>query len=257
MGTRGPARWPATALSFAGHAAAVLALLAGRAEPPAPLPPQPTAITLPLVEPPPRPLPPTETPRQAEPEPAETAEAERVAEPPPRPEPPRPSPVKAPPRRLVARPTVSQPPADAIPVGGGATGQGMAEVGDGELAGATTAGSGGGGGACDMPRRLQDALRKDRRVQAAVREVDRGRALLVWNGDWVRHPAQEGAGLAAVREAIMWEVGFAPKECRAQPMRGLVLISLNDGAPPLRLALGSARWRWSDLLFAKSAPAGG
>src|SRR5690606_3152694 len=137
---------------------------------------------------------------------------------------PRPSPVKAPPRKLVARPTTDAPAKDALAVGGGATGkdmiatgngsagEGMAEVGDGDLAGATTAGSGGGGGACNMTQRLQAALRKDRRVRAAVAEVNRGKALLIWDGDWVRHPAQDGHGLAAVREAIMWEVGFAPKE---------------------------------------------
>ncbi len=119
------------------------------------------------------------------------------------------------------------------------------------LAGAATADSGSGEGAgCNMLRRLQDALRKDRRVQAAVGEA--GGALMVWNGDWVRHPGQEGAGLAAVREAILWEVGFAPPACRVEPVKGLVVVTLSDAPGAARLALGSGTWRWRDLLFVES-----
>ena len=35
-----------------------------------------------------------------------------------------------------------------------------------------------------------------------------------------------------------------------QPVRGLVLLSLNDSAAG-RIVLGSGHWRWSDLLFAR------
>lgn len=248
---KGPGRRASTAMSFVAHAAVLLALVAVAPDP-APPRPEPPSIRVALVELRPRLDPtPAETLSPAEPEPPKVeekpVEEEKPSEAKPRPEAPRPSPIKAPPRNLVAKATVSKPTPDAVAVGGGSTGQGMAEVGDGDLAGATTAGDGG-GGACNMTRRLQDALRRDRRAQAAVAEVNRGKAILVWNGEWVRHPAQEGAGLAAVREAIMWEVGFAPEECRTQAMNGLVLISLNDGS---RVALGQGRWRWSDLLFAK------
>lgn len=105
-----------------------------------------------------------------------------------------------------------------------------------------------------MTRRLQTALRKDRLVQAAAAEAHRGqglgggKAIRVWNGDWIRHGEQEGNGLAAVREAIMWEVGFAPAACRAERVHGLVLISLNDAPGAARLVVGSGDWRWSDLL---------
>ena len=247
-----------TAFSLAGHVAVLgLLLTLAPVAPPARI--EPPSVRVALVELRPRLDPtPAETISPAEPEPPKVEEKrpeEKPSEAKPRPEAPRPSPVKAPPRNLVARATVSKPTPDAVAVGGGSTGQGMVEVGDGDLAGATTAGNGGGGGACNMTRRLQDALRRDRRAQAAVAEVNRGKALLVWNGEWVRHPAQEGAGLAALREAIMWEVGFAPAECRAQAMNGLVLISLSDGS---RVALGHGRWRWSDLLFAKGIrPSGG
>jgi hypothetical protein len=103
-----------------------------------------------------------------------------------------------------------------------------------------------------MPRWLQAALRKDPQVQSAVAGAHRGQAIVVWNGDWVRHGDQEGAGLAAVREAIMWEVAFAPEACRREPVRGLVLISLNDAPGSARIVLGADRWRWSDMLFVRA-----
>lgn len=116
-----------------------------------------------------------------------------------------------------------------------------------QIAGAASAGSGGGGGPCDMARRIQTALRKDPLVIAAV-AASGGKALLVWNGDWVQGNREDGKGLAAVREAILWEVGFAPPECRAQPVRGLVLMSLGERGGSAKLALGTGAWRWSDLL---------
>jgi hypothetical protein len=123
--------------------------------------------------------------------------------------------------------------------------------GDGE-SGEGGSGGGSGRGGCGMVRRLQAALRSDARVRAAAAEAHRetGRPILVWNGDWVRRGAQDGKGLAGVRQAIAVEVAFAPKACRDQPMRGLVLLSLADapGAPRIVLGEGGA-WRWSDLLF--------
>ena len=120
---------------------------------------------------------------------------------------------------------------------------------DSQIAGAASVGEegGGGGGVCDLTRAVQRALRRDPLVQTAVLDAHRaGKAMLVWNGDWVRSGDQDGKGLAAVREAIMWEVAFAPEACRTARMHGLVLFTLGDGAT--RLALGSGDWRWSDLL---------
>jgi hypothetical protein len=139
----------------------------------------------------------------------------------------------------------------------------IATVGDTELAGARTAGSGSGDGAgsgsgsggqpCDMVRRLQAALRRDPEVRAAVARANApgGRAILVWNGDWLRSPGQEGKGLAGVRQAIVMEVAFAPEACRDDPVQGLVLLSLGENAGAGRLALGGGRWRWQDLLAAR------
>jgi hypothetical protein len=121
-----------------------------------------------------------------------------------------------------------------------------------QLAGAAGAGEeglggGGGGGSCDMARAVQRALRRDSLVHTAVADANRqGKATMLWNGDWVRSGIQEGKGLSAVRQAIMWEVAFAPEACRTQRMHGLVLLSLADGGT--RFAIGSGDWRWSDLL---------
>lgn len=124
-----------------------------------------------------------------------------------------------------------------------------------QIAGAASAGDdgagGGGGGSCDMARAVQKALRRDPLVRAAVEDANRlGKSVMLWNGDWVRSGGQEGKGLSAVREAIMWEVAFVPATCRNQRMHGLVLLSLEDGAT--RFAIGSDEWRWSDLLGVRS-----
>jgi hypothetical protein len=104
-----------------------------------------------------------------------------------------------------------------------------------------------------MLRRLQTALARDGRVKSAVGGAtgargSTGRGMVVWNGDWVTHAGEEGKGLAALRQAIIWEVGFAPKACREQAVRGYVLVNLGAGT---RIALGAGAWRWSDLLGAR------
>ncbi|HXQ45679.1 MAG TPA: hypothetical protein VN806_03635, partial [Caulobacteraceae bacterium] len=65
------------------------------------------------------------------------------------------------------------------------------------------------------------------------------------NGDWVWIDGEDGKGLTAVRQAMMWDIAFSPKACRAQPMHGLVVIAANG----TRLVVGSGQWRWSDLLI--------
>lgn len=212
------------ALSVAGHAVVLFLVLSAR--PPTPLAPEDPPMSVQLVQ---LPLPPPETPK---------------------PDPAPPEPAKPPPPRHIARPAKAPPPPQVLPLPAGKPSPvaDASEVSDGQLASAATVGSGGGGRACDMTQRLQVALRKDPQVQAAIAEAHAGRAMMVWNGDWVRHGGQDGDGLAAVREAIMWEVGFAPAACRTEPMRGLVAISLNDGPVASRLVMGSGDWRWADLL---------
>jgi hypothetical protein len=209
------------------------------------LPPLAVELVAPRPVEPPKPPAPAPTPPTPEP-PS-----------PPKPAPPKPAPPKPTPRRIKARVTPPLAKAEPVPAAeADSAGEAEVELSDAQIASAATAGSGAaGGGACDMTRWLQAALRKDRQVQAAVADAHRtaGKALFVWNGDWIRSHGQDGAGLAAVREAIMWEVAFAPEACRAQPVHGLVLLSLDDrpGAP--RLVVGSDRWRWSDLLHSRGS----
>jgi len=239
----------AVLLSLASHGALLLAIMAVRVQPP--LPPEPDPLVVALYQPPP---PPPEEPKTA-PEPAGA-----------------PAPAKTSPPRLPVRPPRLVPPPQIEPLAAKPAPKPsvVAELGESDLIGAATAGSGSGaggsgdgagGGGCDMVRLLQDALRKNPRVRAALTQVHpdaaaKGKAVLVWNGDWVQSPGQEGKGLAGVRELIMLEVAFAPKDCRDDPMRGLILISLSDAPGAPRLALGSRAWNWSDLLFAKSGSRG-
>jgi hypothetical protein len=106
-----------------------------------------------------------------------------------------------------------------------------------------------------MIGRVQAALRKDGIVRTAVSSFA-GRAIRVWNGDWVRSLGEDGKGLAAVREAVMWEIAFAPAACKSEPVRGLVVVSVDSPEGRVRLALGTGQWRWSDLLANAETSAG-
>lgn len=230
----------ALAVSLAAHAAIGVALVAAWST--LPVQPDQAPIAVSLVEAP-RVIPPPPAPPAVTVKPAKVAAKSSAAVPSPEPEP-------AP---IVARPSPAPPQADLPPAAtSAARGHGVG-LSDSDLAGASSAdaGDGGGGGACHMAQRVQAALRRDALVQAAVAEAGRDgetRAIMVWNGDWVQSPSQDGKGLAAVREAIMWEIAFAPEACRAERMRGLVLLSLNGTLGVPRLAVGAGDWRWSDLL---------
>ena len=226
-------RLMSSAVSVALHGALLYALLSYVAPPAEPEPP-PVVVTM---------VPP--------PVPAPTAEPAAAAAP---------AEIRPPPQRAIVK--AHPPPPDVKPVYA-RTAPVVAVVdtiSDALLAGALTAGtgngagggdgSGDGNGACNMVRRMQAALRKDPLVRQAVAEARHGgaAALLVWNGDWVQSRGEEGKGLAAVRQAMVWEVAFAPPACRAQAVRGMVLITMNEGPGAGRVAFGEGSWRWSDLL---------
>jgi hypothetical protein len=240
-----------TLVSIGAHAMILLALMVTQPPPPATEPPE--LIEVALMR-----LPKEEAPKGPAkgPKPAKMI-AQPKAKPTPKPKPPKPLA-----RRLVAR-TVPPLPTKVVPLDAGEVEEIPAppQPSAAQLAGATTAESGGGGSGgtgnnCNMVRWLQNKLRNDPAVHAALREAHRsdwagGRPVWVWNGDWVRSPGQEGAGLAVVREAVIWEVGFAPENCRADAMRGLVVISMGDSPSSPKLAIGSGQWRWTDLLHAR------
>ncbi len=224
-------------MSVATHVAALLALLSIRPPPPLAVPPPPIEVALvgPTQEPDSG-APPAAAATKAEPKPPQT---------PLKPTPPRPD--------IKPVPASVRPEPDPTPQLSEAQIANAATAGTGEGSGEGS-GVGSGGRPCDMVRRVQTALRKDPRVQAAVSDARAsgtagGKPLYLWNGDWIRSRGQEGNGLAAVREAIMWEVAFAPEACRAEPVHGLVLFALNPGG----VVVGSGAWRWSDLLHARPA----
>lgn len=245
---------------MAAHLAVLLPVMLARGGPPPVWPvaePPPVMVTL-FRPPPPRPEP------APDPAPASPAPTPAAASAPAKARPVPPAPTPRPSRALVPPPPEVETVAARVP----APPAPMATLSDAQLAGATTAGpgagaggsggSGGGGGdgagtgGCDMVRRLQDALRDDPEVRAAVvraqRDVGPGRTLLLWNGDWIRNPGEAGEGLAGVRQAVAMEVAFAPDACRARSMRGLVLISFSEAPGGARLALGKGAWRWGDML---------
>ena len=211
----------AVGASLATHVAILLAVIAAgpRRAPIAPTPPIVVELAVPLSLAPPSPSP----------------SAAPV------------SPTPPPPRTLVARHTPAPPRDDVTPADDSTLADPGPGLSDAQLAGAATAGSGGAGGACDMARRLQDALRRDPLAQAAVARFS-GKAIMVWNGDWIWLPGEDGKGLAAVRQAMMWEIAFSPKACQGQQVHGLVVISAAEGHGGVRLAVGLGNWRWSDLL---------
>jgi hypothetical protein len=221
----GRGRWlGAGAASLVVHLSILAALLSGRTQLPRPPLPQPMAVEL-------------------------VAEPAPIAAPAPTPA--APVPARRPPPRMIVRPTPAIRTTDTLAAVAAPTAASGVGLSDAELAGAVAADSGLAGGVCDMARRVQRALRKDALVQAAVAQAHNaegwnGRAIVVWNGDWIQSQGEDGKGLAAVREAIMWEVAFAPPACRAEAVRGPILISLAPGSA--RLAVGSGQWRWSDLL---------
>ena len=217
----------AAAVSLLAHGALLFAVLSLPGKAPAPLEETPP-ITVELVDLPS--LLPDPTPAPAAPAKAAPARA------------------APPPQRIKPRPTPPRAAALTLP---SAPPEVEPRLTEAQLAGATVAGAGsgggsggGGGGVCDMPARVQAALRQDPLVRTAVAGLG-GKAALVWNGDWVRSGREDGKGLAAVREAMMWEVGFAPPERPAQPVHGLILFALGGG---VKVVVGTGQWRWSDML---------
>ena len=225
-------------ISVALHMSLFLVLIWNRAAPPPmlanPFPMEVTMIDAPLLVPEPKPPP--------------------KASPAPTPKPPEPLKIKARKTPAPVRPKVEPLPAAEVTKGETSSNQ----LSEGQLAGATTADSGPAGRNCNMVRMLQTALRKNPGIAAAVtaahQSLGGNRAITMWNGEWIRTNGEDGAGLAGVREAMMIGIAFAPEPCRSEPVRGPVLISLNDSPGGARLALGSGEWRWTDLLTPRRNP---
>jgi hypothetical protein len=230
-GSSSQSRLAAIAFSLFAHLALLsLVLVSVKPDLIPPMPAQPPLIVPMEIVPPPPKTPVTPEPAKPSPAPAKA------------------TPQKAPPRKALARPTPAPARVAALPAG--PTQGSDFGVSDSELAGAAVAGSGTGGATCDMAARLRDALRKDTLVRAAAARAGAAgnHAIRVWNGDWVQSSGDDGKGLQAAKEAILWEVGFAPAACREQAVRGLIVITMNDAPGSARIVVGTSAWRWSDLL---------
>ncbi len=218
-------RWLAAAVSVAAHVAILVALLTARV--PTPVETAPPAVTVLLVH----------APAPAKAAPAKAAPAKSA-------------PVRA--RRTVTR-TAPDTIAAVETVASAASNGGAGDLLSGAALGSAAAADSLPGGACDMARRLQNALRRDALVRTAVaaRGGPGAAAILVWNGGWVASPGEDGRGLAAVREAIVWEVAFAPAACREGRVHGPVLFTVSDASGLARIAIGSGDWRWGDLVSSR------
>jgi hypothetical protein len=237
------------ALSIATHALIVVLLLFAPSPAPKVFEPQP--ITVELVNLPPEPVPaPTPAPSPKRPSPAKRVTRKAVA----KHAPTRPAPVKPVSRHAMARPKPAARNVETLEADEEPTGGTNAELNESQLAGAADAGSGGGGGgSCDMAARLQAVLRKDRLVRDSVAGYT-GKAIMVWDGDWIWMRGDIGRGLTAVRQAMAFEIAFAPEACRSARVHGLVVFSLNGAQGPVRLAVGQGDWRWTDLLSPRGTP---
>ena len=268
-------------VSVGAHLLVLVAILLSPTKTPV-FPPeyQPIEVTL-IDPPPPSPVPSPDEGGGGSPAPAPTPAPAPVATPTPVKTPAkaqRAAPTQPSPR--LSRPAPRSPKVESVPITAPAPSVSYVFLGDAALAGAMTAGGGAGngagsgtgsgtgagsgsgsgggsgsgtGGSCDMVRRLQDALRNAPGVRAALTEAyhasgANGRAILIWNGDWVLSPGQEGKGLAGVRQAVAVTVGFSPRACKTETVRGYVVLTLGDGPGAPRLALGTGQWRWVDLL---------
>lgn len=268
-------------VSVTAHLLVLLLILLAPVKTPV-FPPEWKAVEVDLVDP----LPPPPAPEPAERE-AGGGKPAAAPTPEPKPSP-APTPVKTPAKAAPApraqptprpsRPAARSPTVEPVPISAPAPSVSYVFLGDSALAGAMTAGGGGSvgsgagsgtgtgsgrgagsgsgsgpGGVCNMVERLQNALRDDPRIRARLTEAyqssgARGRAIVIWDGDWVLSPGQDGKGLAGVRQAVAVVVGFSPRECKSQTVRGYVVVTLSDDPGAPKLALGTGQWRWSDLL---------
>lgn len=259
----GAGRWSAALALAVGLQAALVAGLSLRT--PDAAPPEPRVTLVQLIAPPEPPPPPAQIPDEApaaegpQADAADAAPDEPARAPTPAPRPPTaarrtpPAPPQVPTRPAAAE---TAPAVPNLPLIGGARLAGALRAGGG---GSGTGGGGGGaggdgaGGACDMIGRLERALRQDVGLRRAVSETlsargAAGQAVLVWDGDWLQSPGQAGKGLAGIRQAVAVEVGFAPRACKEERVRGLAVLSLDGTATGPKVALGTGSWRWRDLL---------
>ncbi len=115
---------------------------------------------------------------------------------------------------------------------------------------------------CGMAAALQAAVENDESFRAAVMRIPRSNrsvanAVMLWDGAWVDGSVVGGGDvMSPIRAAITAVVARADSSCRAMPVVGVRLLSVQGSDGVTILALGSGQWRWANLLAETTAAPG-
>lgn len=193
----------------------------------------------------PQPQPQPQPPPQPQPEPKPTASpTPESLEPPPPPAPPPPDEV---PPEAPSPPDPTLEPTELNPQALERLNAQAAAAGGGAASDADEA-------ACGVVERLQQALTADPTAREALKRVpvptrSVANAVSLWNGAWADPATLGGEGPAAVlKSVIVQQLATISPQCRNQQLAGPRLLLLANTEGPNVAAIGSGRWRWSDLL---------
>ncbi len=134
----------------------------------------------------------------------------------------------------------------------------------------SVSGSGNGAG-CGMAGVIGRAIAADPAAMAALAAVPAGirsdaDAIMLWNGGWldVGGPPVpmllptmvQSDPLAALKQTVVTALAAAPPECRELGVSGPQFIPIDEPGRTTMLAVGSARWKWADLMDPVVMPTG-
>ena len=107
---------------------------------------------------------------------------------------------------------------------------------------------------CELAGLLGSAIENDPVLRAQLARIGPearsvANAMMFWDGGWVQieERAPEDA-VAILRTAILDGIKSAPPECLGRDVEGPRFIPVREAAGTMILVLGSATWRWEQLL---------
>lgn len=110
------------------------------------------------------------------------------------------------------------------------------------------------GTSCDLAALLGRAFENDPGLRAQLARIGPearsvANAMMFWDGGWVpvEGRAPEDA-VALLRQAVVEGVKAAPPECLSQEVAGPRFIPVKEAGRTMILVVGSATWRWQQLL---------
>jgi len=110
------------------------------------------------------------------------------------------------------------------------------------------------GTSCDLAAHLATAFENDPGLRAQLARIGPearsvANAMMFWDGGWVpiedRAPAE---AVALLRRAVVEGVSAAPPECLREEVTGPRFIPVKEAERTMTLVVGSATWRWEQLL---------